>query len=175
MSGTAHTPLGAIRHIGLCELMSETEARTKVEREAQTFSCHIVSFGRDGIWWVAHLARLPDEIDNKEKLKVVSEGRPDVWLADSPDVLEWLDANWWPTHEEIHNFLSGGDAFVLLGADWDRAAVVELAGRPDVMWAVLTSPDGAAAGHLLVCVDGRRRYSFGVGEITVADLDVRIG
>jgi hypothetical protein len=111
------------------------------------------------------------------RIKVTTEGRPGLWLADVPSLKAWITAKGF---ESIHCMIPGGP--IITGADWDPSAVLDALDSADRV-AVTT---GAAwrenMRHAVAAVlpaDGRlpeRLHVYDVGEIDPDnDLEVSQG
>ena len=103
-------------------------------------------------------------------MNVTPEGRPDLWLVEPDEVTAWLERN--VTDERAWHSLIPTNS-MLLGADWNHDAVLELVNKPGVRIAINTSPADCYGHQLAIADDDEGRLTvFDIGTIGTDDLHV---
>ena len=102
------------------------------------------------------------------KIPVTPEGRPGIWLVEPSAVATWLET--YP-EDKIHNFICGS---IMIGADWERASVIEHLGHPLTERVALMTGNAQSGnmGHALAVIHDNTLYAFDIGPITEADLEI---
>ena len=101
---------------------------------------------------------------------VTPEGRPDLWLVTPDEVVNWLEANK-PEDPTWHSIIPTNG--MMLGADWNHDAVLDLVRKPGVRLAINTDIVSCMRHQLAIADDDEGRLTvFDIGEITSADITV---
>lgn len=110
-----------------------------------------------------------------ERIIVTPEGRDGLWLADRASLKAWIVAQGF---DQIHNFCSSGP--MVVGADHSVESVLTDIDAADRVAVLTGDAKRGNLGHALALVvpDGyhglpERLEMYDLGDITVADLDVR--
>ena len=104
------------------------------------------------------------------RMRVTPEGRTDLWLVTPDEVVTWLEAN---KTEELawHSMIPTNG--MLLGADWNHDAVIDLVRKPGVRLAINTDIASCMRHQLAIADDDEGRLTvFDIGEITRTDITV---
>ena len=99
-----------------------------------------------------------------EKVKVIPEGRKGIYLVESEEICGHIEQ---ANVERIHSFR--GDMPVLIGADWDKADVIDFLKGCDTIAFVFPHQ----ALHAIAAIKGYDRVLFDVGEVDERLMDTK--
>lgn len=100
------------------------------------------------------------------KCRVVSEGRPDVWLVEKDDLKAFITSR---ELEVVHNFKA--NPLLMLGADHSVAGVMKDIDRADSVALLTGEAKRGNMGHALSMILNNELELFDIGDLTEEDLD----
>lgn len=100
------------------------------------------------------------------KIPAQNEGREGIYTVNASDVIAWLKD--YP-EEPIHNSICCGS--VILGADWDKQAVIDYLADAERVAVMTGQAKSSNVGHSLAVIKNNELYVFDV-DISEKDLTI---
>jgi len=101
------------------------------------------------------------------KLKVKSEGRPEVWLAEGKDLIKWIK---FKKFKQIHNFIQGPG--MVIGADHSVKSVIEDIKKAERIGILTGAAQNANLRHALSLIFNNELNMYDIGALEEKDLEI---